>query len=141
MRNLGKAVAIEHEQLAAAHAFDKPLADELCHMARDGFGAQAHGVGDVLEAKVDLGTHAAVVAQQQVLGKAASRVTNAQHHVLFFRAVQLGAYHADEAERHAGMVGEHGFEVGAMDAAELHAREAFDGIVVDVVFEEHAVRR
>ena len=37
------------------------------------------------------------------------------------------------------MVGEHGFEVGTMDAAELHAREAFDGIVVGVVFEEHAV--
>lgn len=80
-----------------------------------------------------------MVAQQQVLGKTTARVADAQHHVLLFCAVELGAHHADEAERHAGMVGEHGFEVGAMDTTELHAREAFDGIMVDVVLEEHAV--
>ena len=50
MRNLGKAIAVQHEQLAAAHAFDKALADELRYVARDGLGAQTHGVGDVLEA-------------------------------------------------------------------------------------------
>ena len=59
--------------------------------------------------------------------------------VLFFRAIELGAYHADQAECHAGMIGEHGLEVGAMNAAQLHAREAFNGIVVDMVFEEHAI--
>ena len=37
------------------------------------------------------------------------------------------------------MIGEHGLEVGAMNTAQLHAREAFNGIVVDMVFEEHAI--
>ena len=117
VRDLCESVAIEHEQLASAHALDKAFADKLRHVARDSLGAQAYGVGNIFEAHVDFGAYAAVVAQQQVLGKTATRVADTQHHGLFFRAIELGAYHADQAKCHAGMIGEHSFEVGAMNAA------------------------